>query len=100
MLRKRIEEAIGDETIEAIHYLENRGTLRDPDERWHEYSSLSEVPNQALDGWEELIVYTSRHVHRWVPAGYGDHVTTVPRHPEAASKDTDYGGRGARIGRP
>lgn len=84
MLRERIERTIDDETAETILYRENRGTLTEPDERWQEYASLAELPDRALDGWEELIVYTPRHVHRWVRTGYGDGATSVPRTPEAA----------------
>lgn len=83
MLRERIEREIGDETVDAILYQENDGTLADRDERWREFGSVAALPDRHLDGWEELVVYTSRHVYRWVATGYANGPTTVPRHPEA-----------------
>ncbi|WP_255197538.1 hypothetical protein [Halorarius litoreus] len=96
MLREQIAREIGDESVETILYRENSGTLVDPDERWREFTSLAEVPDQPLGGWEELIVYTSKHVHRWVPTGYGNGATTVPRHPAAAREDAERADHPAR----
>ncbi|WP_336000441.1 hypothetical protein [Halorientalis halophila] len=99
MLRDKIEREIGDETVDVILYRENGGTLSDPDERWREFSSLAAVPERALDGWEELIVYTSQHIYQWVPTGYDNGPTSVPRYPETASSDTAATERDVRRGR-
>jgi hypothetical protein len=99
MLRARIERAIGDETVDVILYHENDGTLTDRDEHWREFGSLADLPDQPLDGWEELLVYTSRHVYRWVLTGYANGPTTVPRHPEAILDSTEHDENGVSLGR-
>lgn len=69
------------ERLETVLHRECRGPLGDHTEEWHEYTTAAALPDRALDGWEELLVFTDRHVYRWVEGGYDSGPTRVPRDP-------------------
>lgn len=50
---------------------------------WREYTSVDDLPQKPLDGWEELFVFTDTHVYRWVKTGVSHGPTVIPRDPES-----------------
>lgn len=81
---QRVLGAIGDERFETAVHRTNDGTLDDFRERTRRYESAAELPEEPLDGWAELVVYTETHVYRWVGVGYADGPTRLPREPQDA----------------
>lgn len=76
--------AVGDdERVETVCHCERTGSLESGAEEWHRYDSLAALPERALAGWEELVVFTTERVYRQVGVGYGGGVTVVPRTPES-----------------
>ncbi|MFB6082771.1 MAG: hypothetical protein ABEJ94_00830 [Halorientalis sp.] len=81
---RTVREVVGDavNTVpESIAYRENVGTLDAPEERWHRYETVAELPDRAFDGWDELYVYTETHVYHWVAGGFAQGPDRMPRDP-------------------
>lgn len=89
-IRQAVAATVSDDPIETVFYREERGTLDDSSTVWREFESVDELPERSLAGWEELIVFTENHVHRWVETGYGGDPTTLPRNPELIVPDPDF----------
>lgn len=90
-IQQVVAAAVGDESVQTVLYREERGSLNDSSTIWREYASISELPAEPLVGWEELIVFTERYVHRWVETGYGGNPTTVPRDPDSVVPEPNLG---------
>lgn len=86
----RVERAVGDERIEAVLHREQLGDLQDSRTEWVEYETLAGLPVRPLDGWEELVVFTTEHVYRWVETGFGRGPTVVPRDPETVTHTPSF----------
>jgi hypothetical protein len=81
-----VRDVVGDAVDtapEQIAYRENVGTLDAPEEQWHRYETVAELPDRAFDGWDELYVYTETHVYHWVAGGFAQGPERVPRDPES-----------------
>ncbi|WP_335999138.1 hypothetical protein [Halorientalis halophila] len=70
-----------DTAPESIAYRENVGTLDAPEERWHRFETVAELPDRTFDGWDELFVYTETHVYHWVAGGFAQGPDRLPRDP-------------------
>jgi len=86
---REVVEAAVDTVPESIAYRENVGTLDAPEERWHRYETVAELPDHAFDGWDELYVYTETHVYHWVAGGFAQGPDRMPRDPESLPDAAD-----------
>ncbi|MFD1587537.1 hypothetical protein ACFR9U_11120 [Halorientalis brevis] len=77
-----VDDALRGAVPEAIVYRENDGTLEQPRDEWQRFSSVAELPEQPLDGWDELYVYTESFVYRWVGVGFNAGPERLPRSPD------------------
>jgi hypothetical protein len=82
-IRQSVTTSVGNEQVETVFYHEQRGSLNDPAMVWREYTSLDELPQKPLDGWEELLVFTNTRVYRWIETGITHGPTVLPRDPES-----------------
>mgnify|MGYP006290145317 CR=1 FL=1 len=80
-VRELVGDALNGAEPETIAYRENAGTLDAPEDRWHRFETVAELPSRAFDGWDELYVYTETHVYRWVGGGFGKGPERLPRDP-------------------
>lgn len=87
---QRVERAVDDERIETILHREQQGSLDAPRSGWTEYGTVGALPARPLDGWEELVVFTTDHVYRWVETGFGRGPTVVPRSPETVMRTPSF----------
>lgn len=89
-IRQTVAATVGDERVQSVLYREERGTLNDSSTVWRQFGSVDELPEKPLVAWEELIVFTEHHVHRWIETGYGGDPTTLPRDPDLIVPDPDF----------
>lgn len=89
-IRQVVAATVSDERVQTVLYREERGTLDDSSTVWRKYRSIDELPEKPLVGWEELIVFTEKHVHRWIETGYGGNPTTLPRNPDLIVPEPDF----------
>lgn len=82
-IQQAVNTNVGNERVERVFYHEQRGSLNDPAMVWQEYTSMDELPQTPLDGWEELLVFTDTHVYRLVERGGTPRPTVLPRDPES-----------------
>lgn len=82
-LREHLPE---DEVVEEVCHCSQEGPLAVARDEWTRYDSLAGLPARELQGWEELVVFTSTHVYRQVGVGYGGGVRVTPRTPGALTE--------------
>jgi len=89
-MAEAMTDAVGDgEVVEAVCYCERTGPLATGSDQWRRYESLAALPERALDGWEELVVFTDEHVYRQLGVGYDGGVASIPRTPAALVGEAD-----------
>jgi hypothetical protein len=89
-MQQSVTTSVGNERVEAVFYHEQQGSLDDSALVWREYTSMDELPQKPLDGWEELLVFTDTHVYRWIETGFTHGPTVLPRAPKSVIPEPSF----------
>lgn len=81
-LQELVDETLEGVVPETIVYRENSGSLDQLTDDWHRFSSVEDLPERPLEGWDELYVYTESFVYRWVAVGFNAGPERLPRTPD------------------